>query len=99
VAIGWSSGQGGSATWEDSPSLKARYRLSNERLADELRPVLAADAGLAAGDDRVRLMAAMLVAVIHLRYQTLGGQPLARRAGSRRAGCSGPPCRTPAARR
>jgi hypothetical protein len=25
----------------------------------------------------VRLMAAMLVAVIHLRYQTLGGQPLA----------------------
>ncbi len=64
-------------TWHESPSLQARYRLSNERLADALRAALAADLGLPDGDDRLRVMAAMLVGVIHLRYQTLAAAVLA----------------------
>jgi AcrR family transcriptional regulator len=58
-------------TWHESPSLQARYRLSNERLAGELRAALGADAGLAEDDVRVRVMAAMMVGVIHLRYETI----------------------------
>ena len=34
------------STWEESPSLQARYRLSNERLAGALRAALAAEVGL-----------------------------------------------------
>jgi AcrR family transcriptional regulator len=58
-------------TWQESSSLQARYRLSNERLAGELRAALAADAGLPDDDVRVRVMAAMVVGVIHLRYETV----------------------------
>ena len=64
------------STWEESPSLQARYRLSNERLAGALRAALAADVGLDGGDDRVRVMAAMIVGVIHLRYETLSAAVL-----------------------
>ena len=65
------------ATWDASPSLQARYRLSNERLAAAMRAALAADAGLDEEDDRVRVLAATIVGVIHLRYQTLAAAVLA----------------------
>ena len=64
------------STWEESPSLQARYRLSNERLAGALRAALAAEVGLDGGDDRVRVMAAMIVGVIQLRYETLSAAVL-----------------------
>jgi AcrR family transcriptional regulator len=63
-------------TWHESPSLKARYRLSNERLDEGLRAALAAAAGLRDDDDRVRVMAAMLVGVVDLRYRTLAAAVL-----------------------
>jgi AcrR family transcriptional regulator len=64
-------------TWHESPSLQARYRLSNERLADALRATLAGEVGLPEDDDRVRVMAAMLVGVIGLRYETIAAAVLA----------------------
>ncbi len=64
-------------TWHESPCLQARYRLSNERLAAALRATVACEVGLPEEDDRVRLMAAMLVGVIDLRYETLAAAVLA----------------------
>jgi hypothetical protein len=64
-------------TWHESPSLQARHRLSNERLADALRATLAGEVGLPEHDDRVRVMAAMLLGVIGLRYETAAAAVLA----------------------
>jgi len=64
-------------TWHESPSLQARHRLSNERLADALRATLAREVGLPEDDNRVRVMAAMLLGVIGLRYETAAAAVLA----------------------
>ena len=59
----------------DGYALFRRF-LSNERLAGALRAALAAEVGLDGGDDRVRVMAAMIVGVIQLRYETLSAAVL-----------------------
>ena len=57
--------------WRASTSLQGRYLLGTERLADSLTRVLAAEAGLERDDDRVRAMAWMVVAAMHLRHLTM----------------------------
>jgi AcrR family transcriptional regulator len=70
------------ATWKASPALRARHLLITERLADGVAEAVGAEHDLPAGDDRVRTMAAMLVAAMHLRHRVMSaavleGEPLA----------------------
>ena len=55
-------------TWHESPSLQARYRLSNERLADQLRAALAADVGLA--EDVLIEPSALRLRRFQIKYKT-----------------------------
>jgi AcrR family transcriptional regulator len=64
-------------TWRDSATLRGRHLLGNERLQAALAATLARDLGLRAPDDRVRVMAAMLVATMQLRQTTLAEAVLA----------------------
>ena len=67
-------------TWTASPALRARHMLGEEVLGADLAAAIAAETGRPADDDCVRAMAAMLVAAMHLRHETLaravmGGRP------------------------
>lgn len=64
-------------TWHASPALRGRHLLADERLADALAEAVAAETAIPADDDRIRAMAAMLVAAMHLRHRTLAEAVLA----------------------
>jgi AcrR family transcriptional regulator len=64
------------ATWKGSSALQARHLLINETLADGVADALAAELGIAADDDRVRTMAAMLVSAMHLRHRVMSAAVL-----------------------
>lgn len=59
------------ATWEQAPALEARQLLGNERLADELHAVVAAEASGEVPDEAARAFAAMLVSAVHLRQRVI----------------------------
>ena len=58
-------------TWRDSVALRARHLLGNERLTDAVAETLSAELAIPPTDDRIRAMAAMLVAAMHLRHRTM----------------------------
>ncbi|MCC6830532.1 MAG: TetR family transcriptional regulator [Thermoleophilia bacterium] len=65
--------------WRASPALQARALVWGRRLQDDLRDVIAAEAGRSADDEAVRTMAAMLAATAQLRHATLAEWVLADR--------------------
>ncbi len=65
--------------WHESPSLRARHLVWNERLQEDLREALAAETGMPADAEPVRAMAAMLAAAVALRHATLAEWVLAGR--------------------
>lgn len=58
-------------TWRESAALQARHLLANERLTDALGEELAQELEIPAGDERIRAMAAMLMAAMHLRHRVM----------------------------
>lgn len=66
--------------WNDSPALQARLLVWGRRLQEDLRDVIATEAGRPPEDEAVRAMAAMLAAAVQLRHATLAEWVLADRA-------------------